>query len=400
MHKLKWLNGPLAGLEFDLPIGETRIGGDEADVVLPLEENAQAVLTSTDDGVHVTLDATVWVDGRPWDGKGVLPFDRAIDVGGVAFVLGNCNDILSMPSVPQRKRILIRSSQTWLRMCAVTLSTSVLAAGVMLVLWRPADLERFDVDAWLKQQLKAPALQGLRAQRAADGVVVVSGRCLSSKDVERLRAKLRDKGFVTRDESLCADKLRNAVRNVLALNGYLDVDVRSAAAPDSVEIRGAIAADAAWQHVVSQLQDVRGLRAWRIVNDRAQWFDRLYETLLRHRSIDNVNIVMSGKTLIVSGAVSSTRAITEAIAEFNRYSTDGFVATWQDVPSLQAVSAWLPYPVVTVGGNAGAVYVVLANGMRLQLGGRLPNGYAIVHLTRHSMGLRKDQHLVSVPLDV
>jgi type III secretion protein D len=60
----------------------------------------------------------------------------------------------------------------------------------------------------------------------------------------------------------------------------------------------------------------------------------------------------------------------------------------------------LPAPVVTVGGQANSIYVVLANGMRLQAGSVLPNGYAIVRLSRRAIGLRNGEHLVSIPLDV
>ncbi|AJX33958.1 type III secretion system inner membrane ring subunit SctD [Burkholderia oklahomensis] len=402
MHKLKWLNGPLAGLEFDLPAGATQIGGDDADVALPLEGDARAVLTSGEDGVRVSADAGVWVDGGPWDAGDALPFDRAIDVAGVAFVLGGSGDALPARPVPERRRAARRSTREIACWSGAALSIAAIVAGLALLLWRPPQPARFDVDAWLAQQLRAPALRGLHAQRAADGSVVVSGLCASSQDVGRLRARLGEHGVAMRDESFCADALRENVRNVLALNGYRDVDIRSDATLDSVEIRGPIVADAAWQRVVAQLQMLRGLRAWRVVNDRALWFDRLCGTLTGRVPLDGLNIVMSGKTLIVSGAADPAHApaLADAIAEFNRSSRDGFVATWQDVPSLQTASAYLPAPVVTVGGHAGAIYVVLANGMRLQLGGVLPNGYAIVRLTRRAMSLRKDQRLVSVPLDV
>ncbi|KWZ38151.1 type III secretion protein [Burkholderia savannae] len=403
MHKLKWLNGPLAGLEFDLPPGATRIGGDDADIALPLEGDARAELTSGEDGVRVSADARAWVDGRPWNAHGALPLGRAIDVAGVAFVLGESGDTLPALPVPARRRAATAASTRALACAALACAAIVaIVAGLALILWRPPAPARFDVDAWLAQQMRAPALHGLHARRAADGSVEVSGLCASSGDVERLRARLRARGIAMRDASLCADTLRENVRNVLALNGYRDVDVRSDATLDGVEIRGPIVADAAWQRVAAQLQMLGGLRAWRAVNDRALWFGRLYEALSARVPLDGLNIVMSGKTLIVSGAADPARAaaLSAVIAEFNRSARDGFAATWQDVPSQQTASAYLPAPVVTVGGHAGAIYVVLANGMRLQLGGVLPNGYAIVRVTRRAMSLRKDERLVSVPLDM
>ncbi|RKT98823.1 EscD/YscD/HrpQ family type III secretion system inner membrane ring protein [Burkholderia sp. Nafp2/4-1b] len=402
MHKLKWLNGPLVGFEFDLPLGTTQIGGEDADIALPVEGGAQATLTSGEDGVRVSVDASVWVDGKLWHSDSVLPFRRAIDVAGIAFVLGEASDRLPTLPVPARRRVATRPRHAIVCGAGATLAVGGIFAGLALILWRPAEPRHFDVDAWLTQQMHAPALRGLRAQQMPHGTVVVSGLCASSSHVERLRVLMRQHGLAMRDESICADALREAVRNLLLLGGYRDVDVRSAATLDSVEIRGPIVANAAWQRTAAQLNRLRGLRAWRVVNDRLLWFDRLFEALSSRASLEGLSIAMSGKTLIVSGAADSPRAavLADVLAEFNRSARDGFVATWQNVPSLQAASTYLPAPVVTVGGHASAIYVVLANGMRLQPGSVLPSGYAIVHITRRAMSLRKGEHLVSVPLDV
>ncbi|KWN58204.1 type III secretion system inner membrane ring subunit SctD [Burkholderia ubonensis] len=398
MLKLKWLSGPLTGQEFDLPTGPTRIGGPDADIAWELEGGLHAVLTSSDEGVSVSQDAPVWVCGERWESGKILPCHQPIDMAGLAFVVGGRDETLSSQPVPARIDLHARRIRgSWLWRLGGLVTCFVLMALALLV-WQPKPVQRFDVNSWLARQLTASEFDGLSIHRQADGSLALRGRCASSQDVERLRLRLRDTGLMVRDESLCSDTLRRNVRNVLAINGYYEVDVLSGAQHDIVEIRGAITSGAAWERTVMQLQTLPGLRAWRIVNDRALWFDHLYDILSSRAELDGLSIVLSGKRLIVSGKLDAIRepALLNAIDAFNGMSTDGFVASLQDVPPVRTASALLPAPVVTVGGSDESIYVILANGMRLQSGSVLPNGYAVVNLSRRSMSLLKEQHLISL----
>jgi type III secretion protein D len=402
MYKLKWLNGPLAGFEFELPEGQVRIGGADADIAVPLEAGAQAVLMIGKDGVNASQGVPVWIDGLPWNAADALPLHRAIDIAGLAFVLGLVSDKLESLAVPVRRRAPARHRRIWFIGIGAAISAGMMFVGLGLWLWQSAVPKPDDRDTWLAKQLDVPSLRTVHVARASDGSYVLSGKCASSKDIDRLRVLLAEKGAVMRDETLCADTLRESIRNVLALYGYRDVEVSIDEEIECAQIRGQIVDDASWQRVASRLQTLVGLRAWHVVNDRALWFEHLYEALTTRELVDGLSIAMSGKALNVSGAVSVARerAIGHVVDEFNRSNTHGFVATWHNIPSLQKPGGWLPAPIVSVGGCASASYVTLANGMRLQPGCVLPNGFVIVSITRHSISLRKEQRLVSLQLNV
>ncbi len=403
MRKLRWLNGPLAGREFDLPLGTICIGGADADIALTLEQGVEAVLTHAEDGVTVEPDIPVWVDGQRWPAAQMLPHGAVIDLAGQAFVLGQAEETLPLRRVPERvidDGDVQPSIWQW-GMVGVAI-VALLGALVLLAPRQPEAAARFNPEVWLAQQLRADNLKGLRVTRDQNGVLVIGGRCASSDSVRRLQLRLREEGLLVRDESLCADMLRTNVRNMLLLNGYADVDVMSGVTPGTVEIRGAIVANQSWQHVVEQLQALPGLQSWHVVNDRAEWFERLRGRLAAHISMEGISITLSGKTLVISGKIEPAREreLLAVVDAFNQESQQGFQAMFQNMPSIRSATELLLSPVVTIGGNLGSIYVELANGMRLQQGGVLPNGYLIAGLSRTSIALLKEQHLISVPFDL
>ncbi|WDD90577.1 type III secretion system inner membrane ring subunit SctD (plasmid) [Burkholderia sp. FERM BP-3421] len=399
-RKLRWLNGPLAGHPFVLPDGPLRIGGADADLALVLDDEASAVLNVGADGVTVSPGVPVWVAGARWDAATPLPEHVVVDLAGLAFIVGGVDDPLPVALVPPRHAPRARRPSGV--HAAGALACAGLLGALVLALWQPAPARAPDLDAWLAARLRASALHGLRATREPDGTVGLSGSCALSQAVEQLRGELRARGVHVRDTSQCADTLRGNVKDVLMLNGYRDIDVRSTGGPGSVEIHGAIAADGRWRRTVAQLQAVAGLRTWQVINDRAQQFERLLDALSKADLLDGVGVSLAGRTLMVSGKLDEgrTAALNAAIAAFNRAGADGFTAIYDAIPTADAAQSLLPAPVVTVGGQANSIYVVLANGMRLQVGGVLPNGYAIVGLSRHAISLRNGEHLVSIPLDV
>ncbi|KVX92760.1 type III secretion system inner membrane ring subunit SctD [Burkholderia ubonensis] len=402
MRKLRWLNGPLAGHTFVLPDGPVRIGGSDADIALVLENDVSAVLNVNADGVTVSPDVSLWVAGVRWDAAVPLPEQEVVDLAGLAFIVGGIDDPLPMVPIPTRHAPRTRRVTGTQATGALALAGVLSAALLAFCLRAPAPAAKPNLDEWLAAQLRTPILRGLHAVRDADGTVRLSGYCATSKAVEQLRGQLRARGLHVRDTSQCADTLRSNVKDVLMLNGYRDIDVRSLDVRGSVEIRGAIVADQSWRRTVAQLQAIPGLRAWHVINDRPQWFEQLLERLLNADALDGISVSLAGRTLMVSGKVDDeqTIALKAAIEAFNRESTDGFAAVYDAIPVVDASQSLLPAPVVSVGGHADSVYVVLANGMRLQVGGILPSGYVIVRLSRRAISLRNGENLISIPLDV
>ncbi|AUH50650.1 EscD/YscD/HrpQ family type III secretion system inner membrane ring protein [Chromobacterium sp. ATCC 53434] len=403
LFRLKWLNGPLAGRELELPAGEVRLGGDDPDIALALEQGAATVLSVTEEGVTMAPPVPVWVDGLPWDASQPLPIGRAIDLAGQGLALSEAEGALAMLQLPPRRSEEVVAAQPpdarpWRLAGGIVLICVALAAT--LLLWpKPVDPPPFNAQAWLAREMADSSLAGLKAELDERGVVRLSGLCASSQAIERLRGRLREQGLTFRDESLGADTLRRQVRQVLELNGYREVEVSAGPAPDQVVIHGAIQANAAWLRASAQLRAMPALNGWRVVNDRAELFGRLVDTLHRQRLLEGLSIAVSGHELLISGqlAPERTRAVAAAAAAFN---ADGprLKARFQNIPAAAPAANILPAAIVSVGGNANSIYLELANGMRLQQGGTLPSGYRIYALSHTALTLMQEQRLVSIPL--
>ncbi|WP_124321573.1 type III secretion system inner membrane ring subunit SctD [Pseudomonas chlororaphis] len=275
----------------------------------------------------------------------------------------------------------------------------VLAVG--LLAWQPTRRVPVpDQDEWLATQLKDPQFAGLSVQRGNQGGLVLKGLCHSSPSVAGLRAKLRARGLLVYDESVCADSLLDSVRSVLSLNGYRDVEVKSGERLDRVVIFGNIVADATWQRTSAQLRAIQALEGWRVVNDQALLFDDLLSRLTARQVLGGLSVRVSDKALRVSGRLDTQRlaTVTEVLDAFNRDGAPRLSAVFQNIPGMASAERYLPSPIVGIGGNVDSPYVQLANGMRLQQGSVLPSGYRIFALDRLSMALLKDQELISLPL--
>ncbi|OLF53051.1 type III secretion system inner membrane ring subunit SctD [Pseudomonas chlororaphis] len=399
-YKLKWLNGPLSGRELVLPVGELRIGGSDSDIALCLELDAQATLSIEDEAIRLACATPAWVEGQPWDPEQALPLGRVVDLAGQAFVLGRASDELSTPGVPARlaRRSPARVS-VWQWGALAGVCGLVLAMG--LLAWQPIlRVPVLDQDEWLATQLKDSQLAGLSVQWGNQGSLVLKGLCQSSTSVAGLRTKLRARGLLVYDESVCVDTLLDSVRSVLSLNGYRDAEVKSGARLDRVVIFGNIVADATWQRTSVQLQAIQALEGWRVVNDQALLFDDLLSRLTARQVLGGLSVRVSDKALRVSGQLDTQRlsTVSEVLDAFNRDGAPRLSAVFQNIPGMASAERYLPSSIVGIGGNVDSPYVQLANGMRLQQGSVLPSGYRIYALDRLSMALLKDQELISLPL--
>lgn len=420
-YKLKWQNGPLVGRELILPLGEIRLGGDEPDIAIPLEQEATAILTMNNEGMWVATEASVWVDGYLWDLTQVLPLGVTIELAGIALILGVSETALPLFPVPIR----VKCSPLYRHIRPITAAYRLLFWGcwrlplwlkltigsiallmTMLFLWRasgPADVKpEEDAAVWIRAQMREPGLAGLRLTENEQGTVVLQGLCKSSQDVEALRVRSLRAGLQLRDESICADTLRLRVHRTLELNGYHDIEVVTGLTLDTVEVRGAVQADDSWQRTIEQLNAIRALRGWTVKNDRATLFNKLIRMVSDGDLLDGLNIVVSGKQLQISGQLDSTRAnaLINVIDEFNNDGSTRLQANYQNIPSSPSATSVLPATVVSVGGSGQLIYVELANGMRLQQGSVMPSGYVIHALSRTAMALIKEQQLLSLPLDL
>lgn len=396
LFKLKWLNGPLAGRELALPAGDIRLGGPDPDLAVPLEQGREAVISVTTSGLTVSPASPVWVAGQRWGGERPLPLGAVIDLAGLAFILGTPETELSAQPIPPR-RSPRRLHPQWLLWSVVG---ACIALAALMAFWpRPAHLGQVE---WLRTLANDPDLIGMQLTSDPLGVVTLRGNCSAAKHVEKLRHRLRLQGLSLRDESTCADRLLDNVRRLLMLHGYLDVDVRPGERQNTVVIHGGITANDGWQRAAAQLQTLKGLHGWRVENDLGRHFSRLLELLTRQSMLDGLSITVSGKTLLVSGQLdpANERKLLDVLATFNQNESSRLKARFQNLPSDGADAGMLPATIVSLGGRTGSLYVELANGMRLRQGAVLPSGFMVHSLSASALVLRKEQQLMSLPLNL
>ena len=405
LFKIKWLNGPLMGRELDLPAGETRLGGSDADIALPLELGASTVLTVAAEGITLAPAVPAWVDGKPWDTTQPLPVGKAIDLAGLGLVIGPAGSSLPSLTLPPRSSAeptgIARQQKSRVWPWGLVLAALLVIVAVMIFSRNPAEpIAPFNPQQWLAKMLENPKLAGLEARIDDQGIVHLSGLSVTSQAVAQLREQLRNHGLHFYDQSLGVDALHQQVRQVLALNGYYDIDLTSGSTPDSVEIHGAIKGDAAWLRASSRLQEVRYLKHWKVINDQAELFQRLLEKLKQHNLLEGISVRVIGKELLINGQLDAQQAakMAQLTAEFNREGEPRLLSRFQNIPT-GATANLLPAAVISVGGNRDSVYLQLANNMRLQQGAILPNGYKIYALSRSSISLMQGERLVSLPLN-
>lgn len=402
IYKLKWLSGPLAGRELLLPEGEFRIGGNDADVSLPLEENVEAVLMVSADSITLTSAIPVWVNGECWNIEHSLPLEQYIDLAGQGVMLGKPDATLALLPLPVRHHykstVKKRLLNPWLLLPIASLTLMILA-----MLWyvrTHEDALPFDPHSWLEETLQSPALSGLEAQLDERGVVHLSGLSTSSQNIMQLRKQLDAHGLNFSDQSIGADALLDRVRQLFTIHGYQDIEVKPGATAESVEIFGAINADERWLKVNAQLAKIKYLKYWVVINDRAEYFQRLLNKLDKHTLLEGISIKVTGKELLINGQLDEQRSkeMESLVINFNRDGQSRLKARFLNIPTVATVNI-LPAAIVSIGGNGNSVYLQLANNMRLQQGAILPNGYKIYSLSQRFLTLIRGEHLISLPLN-
>lgn len=402
IYKLKWLSGPLTGRELLLPEGEFRIGGSDADAVLPLEDNVEAVLMVAADSIILTSATPVWVNGERWNAEQSLPLEQYIDLAGQGIVLGKPHDTLPLLPLPARRQLESTVNKhllnPWLLLPITVLVLMTL--GIVGYIRTHEDPPPFDPHRWLAETLQSPDLSGLDAQLDERGVVHLSGLSASSQSIMQLRKQLDEHGLNFYDQSIGTDALLERVRQLFTLHGYQDIEVKPGATAEDVEIFGAINADERWLKVNAQLAQIKQLKHWVVINDQAEYFQRLLDKLSKHTLLEGLSIKVTGKELLINGQLDEQRAkeVESLVTDFNHDGQSRLQARFLNIPTV-ATTNILPAAIVSIGGNGNSVYLQLANNMRLQQGAILPNGYKIYSLSQHFLTLIRGEHLISLPLN-
>jgi type III secretion protein D len=406
--KLRWLNGLLAGRELALPEGEIRLGGDDPDIALPLEQGAATVLVVTAEGISLNPPVPIWVEGLPWDATQPLPLQRVIDLAGQALVVGRAKERLPSLEVPPRRQT--ESARVTTGRWGQGKGLSLLLV-MLLMMGIPAffflssqslSAPSFQPDIWLAEQMKQPIYHGLQARLDENGAVHLSGLVADEQSIRQLQQQIREYGLNIYDRSISAEKLRHRVREVLRMQGYHHVEVTQAETLDSVNIYGDIQSDKNWLATRDKLGEIEMLKHWRVINDYAELFNRLLEVLKADVLLEGLSIITTHQELLVSGQLSpqSAAKVHAAIDAFNHADKPRLRARYQNIPPPTLSEGVLPSAIVSVGGNADSVYLQLANNMRIRQGAMLPSGYKVYALTPHHLMLIRQQQLISIPLNL
>ncbi|GAB3629255.1 EscD/YscD/HrpQ family type III secretion system inner membrane ring protein [Pandoraea terrae] len=417
--KLKLLTGPLAGRELPLPHGVFRLGGDDADIAVPLDDNVTTALMIDDRGVRLGAPVPLWIDGRPETVDDCLPLDRALDVAGFGFALGRETDLIATRELVPRNACVpvppwsaVRPAPSMpKRFLPGRVGRVAVAAGVTCVIGA-ATVAQWPVTAKVPAPTPAAQLAALvdrvgatariDASLQSDTSVLIHGDCTDARALSALRAGVRAMGLAIRDETECRASALEAVQTTLRMHGYRDVTVNMAADDAKVTISGPIDADDRWRRAARALDDMKLRGGWHVSNSIASELETLAALLARHRQLPGVGAMRVGGTWVVTAQLSSARrrAVQALLDEFNADQPPHARARFDQLPNRPVTGgdAWLPASVASVGGDVRAPYATLTDGTRLTVGTQLPRGLRVLAIGREGVSLLRSDRLIHVPL--
>lgn len=408
LFKLKCLNGPLAGREVMLPMGSLKLGGEDPDLVVPLEADGQIVLEVGEDEIHLQTTLPVWINGvLRQDHEAPLPLGVVLDLAGQAIVLGRTEDILNDLTIPPRRKSSLNLSVNGKKLPIALLVILVLIIAVILIgtiITKTRTSSPPATLAWVNAQLATQSgLKGITASQNANQEVILNGYCTQTTQLAHFYSLLVQRGIIYRDQVVCQDMLAHSVRATLESYGYRDVTITFGSNPGDVQLDGNISSDTKWEHAYLQLMQTKGVTSLKVINRDAQIFDSLLTLLQAKVGLEGLSITKEGKHIMVSGSLLSARsaAVRTAISVFNQNQTgDAVRASFQDMPSAVPALPIFPAPIVSYGGGPRDPYIELTNGMRLQRGSVLPSDYILYDVYPSGVSVRKGLRLVFISMRV
>ncbi|WP_145555847.1 type III secretion system inner membrane ring subunit SctD [Yersinia canariae] len=397
--KLRLLNSELKGRELTLPEGKFTLGELGCDVLLPLPRGEILTLLISKKQIRLQAPGAIWVNGLRHDMQQPVPLRQLIETAGLALALGEESDVLSGIQVTRRTR-----SRLLLWLSVVTFL--LLALLFIFLFWFTQQSNRLfsnlppTVPMQLSKQLKTATLEGIKADWLADGSVALSGHCESSSAVIQLQNFLVSNHVVFSNQLVCDDRLIASVSEVLHQYGYQDIEVYIGKKKGNVILHGAIEMGDKWRSVEEVLATVTGLKGWTVINSHDGQISRLVECLKKRGLLGYLSMTQSNKEIVISGVLSPDqqqhlRQMLVARAE----QPDAFPVRYQNIPAADQSTQLLPAAIVSYGGNNYSRFVQLANGVRLQQGAVLENGYKVILIGEQGISLLKSTNLVQIPMD-
>ncbi|EOI6865021.1 type III secretion system inner membrane ring subunit SctD, partial [Yersinia enterocolitica] len=224
--------------------------------------------------------------------------------------------------------------------------------------------------------------------------------CVSSSAVIQLQNFLLSNHVMFRNQLVCDDRLITSVIEVLHQYGYQDIEVYTGKEVGNVILHGAIEMGAKWLSVQKALATIAGLKGWMVINSQDGQIPRLVESLRKIGLLGYLSMTQSNKEIVISGVLSSEQQqhLKEMLATLT-LQPDTFPVRYQSIPASDQTTQLLPAAIVSYGGNNYSKFVQLANGVRLQQGAVLDNGYKVILIGERGISLLKSNHLVQIPMD-
>lgn len=393
--KLLWLTGPMQGRELKLPSGELSMG-PSGDIIVPISQCEEVNICVDEKGMLVKDSIDVWVNGKKANTLEYLPLGQLIELSGVGFILGNCEQKLIWQNLPPR----LTKTSGQLSDIILFGTTLFSLAAMLLVLMLPVKREPvFNPQSWLKSKLKISELQQVNARWGPNDIVILTGYCDNSTSMAKLKEGLKRNSIRFNDKTVCTDKLVGNVKSVLSANGYQNVHVVPTRFMGEVRISGAIQSGKQWDKATIDLEQIQGLKHWQVANDFGGYVQKFISALREHNLLDGVMVERRQESILVTGQIDEdVRSQIGQINEDIMLSTDQIVdVRFENISIRDNLSRYLSGHIVSFGGNASHPFVELSNGSRLQMNSKLESGYVVSHIDLKGLDLSRAGEVIHVP---
>nr|WP_284676666.1 type III secretion system inner membrane ring subunit SctD [Vibrio sinus] len=397
------LSGHLRGRELKLPEGEFTIGSKDADLSVLLDEDKQATLLVSEEEIRIKEESVpMWYEGEAQAERSPIPPSTIIDLAGFSFLLGAEDQDLTLADVPARQKHTEKGGRNWLAIICLSLCL-VFAIGVAVFSWinlNAPPIVKFDPKAWVGQEIKQPGYGKLELSWSGNGILTLGGYCQSVSKYQSLLGRLNGLGIHYKNQAICQEDIVHNVYFVLQQNGYAHVMVHSGKQLGTVVISGNISADKQWQSVSQLIAQVKGLHSWEVKSEKEEGLGELVEKLKQTHLLDKLSLSRNGNTTTITGSLGSKdeALLNKVLKQYRTDAPSNGRVIYQNIPVSQSMLSLFPSAIRSFGGNAKNPYLILANGMRIQVGTRLPDGFEVSNLDTTSVELVKDGQLLHIPL--
>lgn len=408
-YKLLWLKGPLKGRELQLPSGQLTIGSD-GDILAKLDGTEEITLNIDDSGIHLISNVAGTIDAHEGNFESPLPYQKAIEVAGVAFVVAPVEESLSLielPSAPvSDTQRVIKNIETdkkpnkthWgLLSLAVILAISIF---YIMTLPEVSNEKKQTIQEWTKGQRVKEALPNIKITWSSNTRVTLSGYYDDPINFTAFLASLRSKNILYIQDAIYLTQLISNVRMILAENHYNNLQVTlDKKRPGNIYISGAIQSGEQWNETAKMLKNIHGLKEWKVTNQASHQVKQLITLLRTRQLLEGIMITRVNETIRVIGQVSNKNEIViKSIIQQVQDSNAGiYKINFLNIPIHDELSKLLPSEIVSIGGNNSSPYIELANGDRLWKKTRLDNGYIIDFIDEYGIDLSHKGEVIHVP---